>query len=398
MFAPYRSILSLPGARAFTFWGLLARAQMAMTELAILLMVQIEYGSYAVAGRVVAAVAISWALLAPFVGRLVDRYGQYRALRWGFAIVIVGRVGMIIAAVSHQPEWVLFAFAPLFPASGSIATYTRARWVYTVKNDDALNTAFSLESSLDETLFIVGPALTTVLATLVVSWAGLAISTLALAVGGYAFLAQRGTEPPIGEVAIRQARRRRPRIGTHMFISVPAVLITTVIFAAQGALFASADIATVAFADSLGLKSSSGPVLALFALGSLIGGLLYGSRVWRHSLTSRLTWGVVLTGMGAATFGLAPTLADPRRTDVRHRPRRRSHHGRRGRHGPGARPPQPPDRGNDLDPRRYRHGDRRGGVVRRVPGGTPGAELRVRRHRDRGRRLRASSPCSRSRT
>ena len=61
VFAPYRSILALPGAKAFTSWGLLARAQMAMTELGILLMVQIEYGSYAVAGRVVAVVAISWA-------------------------------------------------------------------------------------------------------------------------------------------------------------------------------------------------------------------------------------------------------------------------------------------------------------------------------------------------
>ncbi len=310
MFAPYRTILSIPGARAFTAWGLVARAQMAMTELAILLMVQIEYGSYATAGRVVAVVAISWALLAPIVGRLVDRFGQYRALRWGFAIVILGRTAMILAALSHQPEWVLYACAPLFPASGSIATYTRARWVHAVRDDDALNTAFSLESSLDEVLFIVGPAVTTVLATLVASWAGLGLSTLALAVGGYAFLAQRGTEPPTSVTPSgAPRRRRRPRLGTHMFISVPAVLITTAIFAAQGALFASADVATVAFADSLGHKSSSGPVLALFALGSLLGGLLYGARVWRHSLSSRLVWGVVLTGVGSATFGLAPTLA-----------------------------------------------------------------------------------------
>jgi MFS family permease len=86
------------------------------------------------------------------------------------------------------------------------------------------------------------------------------------------------------------------------------VLITTVIFAAQGALFASVDISTVAFADELGRKSLSGPVLALFALGSLIGGLAYGARVWKHSLASRLVWGVVLTGAGAVTFGMAPNL------------------------------------------------------------------------------------------
>lgn len=307
MFAPYRSILAIPGARSFTLWGLLARAQMAMTELGILLMVQIEYGSYAIAGRVVAVVAISWALLAPFVGRLVDRYGQYRTLRWGFAIVIVGRVAMIVAAVAHAPEWALYACAPLFPASGSIATYTRARWAHAVRNDDALNTAFSLESSLDEVLFIAGPAITTILATRFASWSGLAISTLALAVGGYALLAQRSTEPPASPPGVR-VRRRRPRLGTHLLVTVPAVLITTAIFGAQGALFASVDVSTVAFADELGRKASSGPVLAMFAAGSLIGGLLYGARAWRHSLSTRLAWGVTLTGVGVVTFVFAPNL------------------------------------------------------------------------------------------
>ncbi len=93
-----------------------------------------------------------------------------------------------------------------------------------------------------------------------------------------------------------------------MLISVPAVLITSLIFAAQGALFASVDISTVGFADELGHKSLSGPVLALFAVGSLVGGLAYGARVWKHSLASRLVWGVVLTAAGAVTFGLAPNL------------------------------------------------------------------------------------------
>lgn len=313
MFSPYRSILAIPGAKAFTGWGLLARAQMAMTELGILLMVQIEYGSYALAGRVVAVVAISWAVLAPFVGRLVDSFGQSATLRWGFGIAIVGRVAMVWAALTHQPEWALLACAPLFAASGSISTYTRSRWVHLVRDNHALNTAFSLESSLDEVLFIAGPAVTTILATQVASWAGIGVSTAALAVGGYAFLTLRETEPPAfgrtPPTAIQRRRiRSRLRLGTHLLISVPAVLITTVIFAAQGALFASVDVSTVAFADELGRKSLSGPVLALFALGSLIGGLAYGARVWKHSLASRLVWGVVLTSAGAVTFGLAPNL------------------------------------------------------------------------------------------
>jgi MFS family permease len=261
----------------------------------------------------VAVVAISWAILAPFVGRFVDRFGQSATLRWGFGIAIVGRVAMVWAALSHQPEWALLACAPFFAASGSISTYTRSRWVYLVRDNDALNTAFSLESSLDEILFIAGPAVTTILATQVTSWAGIGLSTAALAVGGYAFLTLRETEPPAFGRAPksphgRRRRLRRPRLGTHLLMSVPALFITTLIFAGQGALFASVDISTVAFADELGRKGLSGPVLALFALGSLLGGLAYGARVWKHSLASRLVWGVVLTGVGAATFGFAPNL------------------------------------------------------------------------------------------
>lgn len=312
MFAPYRSILSIPGARAFTSWGLLSRAQMAMTELGILLMVQIEYGSYATAGIVVAVTAFSWAAVGPIIGRLVDRHGQWATLRWGFGVAVAGRVAMIVAAVNHAPLWVLLACAPLLPATGSISTYTRARWAHIVRDNDALNTAFSLESSLDEILFIAGPALTTILSTQVVSWGGLGASTVALAVGGYGFLALRQTEPPAGEdpgAAVTSGARRRRRVGSTLVVTVPAVMVSAVIFASQGALFSAVDVSTVAFADQMGQKSWSGPTLALFALGSLVGGLVYGSRVWRRSLAARLAWGIGLTGLGTATFTLAPNLA-----------------------------------------------------------------------------------------
>jgi len=310
---PYRSILSLPGANAFTWWGLLARAQMAMTELGVFLLVQIEYGSYAEAGKVVGIVALSWVVVGPVIATLVDRYGQSRVLRWSIALSTLGRVGLTACAVAHEPVWILALFAPLIPATGSISTYTRARWSHTARSADELNTAFSLEASLDEILFIVGPAATTILCTQVASWAGIAFSTLTLVIGGYAFIALRDTEPPV-ELRVRHGapaprrRLRTPRLGSHLLISVPAVLITGAIFTAQGALFASTDAATVAFADEAGVKALSGPVLAVFALGSLLGGVAYGSRVWRRSLASRLAWGITLTGVGVSTFSLAPNL------------------------------------------------------------------------------------------
>lgn len=334
MFARYREILALPGASAFFWWGLVARMQMGISGLGTFLLVQIEYESYAIAGAVLGVASLGYAALAPAVSRLIDVYGQSRVLRPAIAFAVVARVGLIIAALLHAPTWVLFCIAPLYAVTGSQSTLTRARWTHIVPDKHALNTAFSLESSLEEVLFISGPALATILATTVASWIPSAIAAVTLLVGGYVFLSLRDTEPPArradaGTVPLTMApvidgalhrvgisdlppvrkRRYRNPLRGHLLVTTPALVITTIVFATQGALFASVDAATVALADELGLKSWSGVVLAVFALGSLIGGLAYGARVWLGSLASRLLWGVSASGVGAALFHLAPNLA-----------------------------------------------------------------------------------------
>lgn len=333
MFARYREILALPGASAFFWWGLIARLQMGMSGLATFLLVQIEYGSYATAGAVLGASSIGYALVAPLMSRLVDAYGQSRVLRPAFAFAVVARIGFIFAAVAHAPTWVLFCVAPLFAVTGSQSTLSRARWAHIVPNKHSLNTAFSLESSLEEVLYIAGPATATILATTVSPWLPSAIAAATLLVGGYVFLSLRATEPParradagtvpltmapvidgslhrvgISDLPPARPRRYRNPFKGHLLVTTPALIITTIVFATQGALFASVDASTVAFADELGHKRWSGVVLAVFALGSLIGGLAYGSRVWTRSLASRLLWGVSATGIGAALFHLAPNL------------------------------------------------------------------------------------------
>ena len=317
MFSRYGEILALPGARHFFWWGLVARIQMGMTGLSTFLLVQIEYGSYATAGLVVAVLAVGFAVLSPQVSRLVDNYGQARVLRPGFAIAIAARVALVIAAINEAPVWVLIVTVAFFGTAGTQSTLSRARWTHVVPDKHALNSAFSLESSLEEVLFISGPALATVLATQVGSWVPSVVAVSTMAVGGYVFLSLRETEPPARKASstnsgwalpqVTKARKRGALRG-HLLATTPALVITSIIFATQGALFASADASTVAFAEELGLKAWSGPVLALFALGSLCGGLLYGTRVWNGSLASRLLWGVTASGLGAMSFWLAPNL------------------------------------------------------------------------------------------
>lgn len=63
--------------------------------------------------------------------------------------------------------------------------------------------------------------------------------------------------------------------------------------AALGTLFGGVEVATVAFAEELGSKATSGPLLAFFALGSLLAGFVSGMVRWRSANATRFRWGTV---------------------------------------------------------------------------------------------------------
>ncbi|MDE0572048.1 MFS transporter [Demequina sp. B12] len=338
MLSRYREILSLPGARAFAIWGLVARLQMGMTGLATFLLVQMEYGSYAAGGVMLAAISVSYVVIAPQVARLVDAHGQAKVLRWGYAIAIAGRIGMLVAVFAGAPLWALVLIAPTFAAGGSQSTLTRARWTHAVKNDRQLSTAFSFESSMEQLLWIGGPAVSTVLAVSVASWLPSVIALVSLAVGGYVFLALKATEPPVrrnsadaglAEAAlsvtpatagagaalptvdastVRRVRRYRNPFASNLLLTTPSIAIAALIFLTQGAMFASIDAAVVAFAEASHAKEMAGIVLGVWSVGSLVGGLAYGVMAWRRSLATRLLVGVFATGAFATMLMFAPSL------------------------------------------------------------------------------------------
>jgi predicted MFS family arabinose efflux permease len=64
----------------------------------------------------------------------------------------------------------------------------------------------------------------------------------------------------------------------------------------------------VAFATEHGNRGASGPILAVFALGSLIAGLLYGTVKWRAPLHRRFLRGVICLAVGTVPIALAPNI------------------------------------------------------------------------------------------
>ncbi|WP_062070701.1 MFS transporter [Demequina sediminicola] len=299
MLAPYRSILSRPGAKAFAFAGLLSRLPMSMFNISFILMVQIEYDSYEMAGRVAAIGILCWALQTVPTSRLADRFGQRAAMIPLALIHTVGATLGIWAAVNGQPEWMLWIAVILASFQGPLGSLTRARWSHMLDSDEDIHTAFALEGALDEVLFISGPALATILATTVWPAAGIVVSTSAMLIGLAILLSQRSTEPP----------PRAVDSGSSLGLKVPpAIIAVTFVALGLGVMFGALDISVVAFSEELGHKGWSGLVLGVIAFGSFAGGLYYGTRHWKTPLWKRLIIGTVMLAVGMTVLSFSTNL------------------------------------------------------------------------------------------
>jgi len=293
----YRSVLSRPGAIWFSAAGLVGRLPLSMAGLGMLLLVESHTGSYAAGGSVAAAYMVANAVVAIPVGRLVDVLGQGRllstcALGFGAAMVL-----LVVAVSADWPRATAYAAAAVAGATlPPIDACVRTRWAHVLDRPEQVETAYAFEAVVDESVFIVGPILVTLLATLVDPVAGI-VATVVTGVGGsLAFAAQRRTEPPA-----------HPR-DRHDAVRVPmpwrSLGPLTVVCVALGLMFGATEVITVAFTDERGVKSATGVLLALWALGSLLAGAITGAVTFRRGLAQRVRWGALglVAAMAPLTF------------------------------------------------------------------------------------------------
>ncbi|WP_246046221.1 MFS transporter [Rarobacter faecitabidus] len=300
---PYLSILSRPGAASFSAAAAIARLPMSMIGLAIVLIIERSYGSYAAGGRVSAAYLIAAAAAVPQIARLIDRRGQSRVMRPLVVANGIFVIGLGFAIIAGLPEPVLWLLAAGVGATvGAFGALVRARWTFTLGDSRALHTAFSLESALDEFIFVIGPTLATVLVVQVWPLAGLLVPAVAAVGGGLWFCSQRATEPPVASSRASGGGR------AGSVLRNPALIALSAIFLFIGVVFGSVEVTTVAFAKEVGSESMAGVVLGIFALGSMLAGLAYGARHWRSALTTRLLATLVILTAGMSALLLATSL------------------------------------------------------------------------------------------
>lgn len=298
--SPYRELFAVPGARSFVTAGFVARMSMSMIGIGVVLLVSGATGSYGLAGAVAATSALAMAAAAPHIGRVVDRFGQGRVLP-PLAAVHGGALGSLIACAElDAPHWTLFGAAAVSGAAyPSVDAFVRTRWSHLLRGKTRLETAFSLESVLDEVVFVTGPVIVTVLATQVHRLSGLAVAGILTVTGTVALGLQRATEPPV---------RGHTTSGGGSAIRVPGLAALALVFLGLGAVFGSMEVTVVAFAAERGAPAAAGVVLGLQAFGSLLAGLAYGVRRWRIPIDRRFRIGLVGFAAGLAPLALMPNI------------------------------------------------------------------------------------------
>jgi len=194
----YRDTVSVPGAAPFTITGAVGRLAQAMVGLGAVLLLAGLGRSYALAGLVAGAAALSQGLGSPWLSRVADRVGQRVVLRPQLLVHTLALVALVVAAQRQAAGWVLVASGILVGLSmPQFGAYSRARWTFLLTGDDRLVTALSIESLVDEAVFVVGPVLTALLVTTVAPAAGLLAAAGIVLVSGLVYLSLRSTEPPV---------------------------------------------------------------------------------------------------------------------------------------------------------------------------------------------------------
>lgn len=296
---PYREIFRAPGAKGFSAAGFFARLPIAMAPIGIVAMLSQTHGEYWLAGAVSATFALTNAAVSPQISRLVDRKGQSRVLIPATIVSVIAFAALIIATNQRWPAWTLFLSAFLAAAMPSIPAMMRARWTEIFRDRPELNTAFAFESAADELVYISGASLSVGLAVSLFPEAGMMISTAFLALGTFAFLLQRSTEPKV-----RPVESGRPQ---RSAISLRPVQIITLALIFVGSTFATAEVSAVAITKALGQPEAASLVIGVYAIGSFVVGLILGALNPKMPLQRQLLIAVSVLALTALPLLVANT-------------------------------------------------------------------------------------------
>jgi hypothetical protein len=289
----FRVLIAIPHVRGLMAAALLGRLPEAVASVTIVLVVHDLTGSYAAAGLASACYAVAAGLAGPALGRLIDRRGQATVL---VACAVVSSAAWAGIAVAGGAGMAVLAgcCAVAGASQPPLASCMRALWPVLVREPGLRETAYALESTSQELVYIAGPLL---LAGVV----GVASPTVAAA--GWATLGLAGTllfaRSPAAR-AWRPGPRRRHWAGALTGAGIRWLLGARVIWMTSVGMLL---VAMAAFCARQGASAGTGVVIAVWGAASMAGGVAYGARRWRSPLQARFV--LLLAALAVTAFPLA---------------------------------------------------------------------------------------------
>lgn len=347
----YKRLFSLNGAKSFCVAGAIARLPMSMIALGIVLALNHLYNNWTIAGAMSASYVLAQAAVTPVYAKLFDRFGQRKVGVIALSAQVVAMISFAFAALFRVPLALLFVLAIVMGVTQfAFGALVRTRWAYSLRSesdDSLLNVAYALESGIDEIVFILGPILAAWLATSVHPVSQLFVPVLASGLGGAWFFSLRNTQPAVlkvvevptaaaGDVDVLIASQKENEIleaetesqkkdfarsfidkfslkqlhnhhakkrGKNVLLYrgiIPLVLM----FVVFNMSFSAFDVSVTAAMKAQGLEHFIGMQLALFACGSLVGAIIFGSHKFRGSNWSHLIVFLTLLTVGYVLMNL----------------------------------------------------------------------------------------------
>ncbi|WP_336640492.1 MFS transporter [Microbacterium sp. USHLN272] len=322
------SLFRLAGFPYFLI-AFIARLPFAMMVVGVLTVVVSARGSLSLGGLTSAAVGLGTACFGPLLGAAADRYGQRTVL---LLLAIANGTMMVVFTLVVYGDavdgLVLLAAAGIGATAPQVSPLSRARLVTMIsermpetRRARTVSGTMAYESAADETVFVFGPFIVGILASLIAPWAplvGAAVLTIVF-VGAFAL-------HPSGRhvAAVRGADGAAPSAVSELFR--PQLVIVVIGILGVGMFFGTMLTSLTSFMADRGASEQAGLLYGVMGVGSAVLALGVAWLPVRFSLRARwlvfsgilfagsLLLGVVdspammMLALGIMGVGIGPTL------------------------------------------------------------------------------------------
>jgi MFS family permease len=282
------SFADIASARRLFVSSTLARLPLATLGIGLLAHAAGLTGSFASAGIVAGAYAVALGIGGPLAARLVDRRGQ-TAVLCATSVAAAALLLLDAALPAGTSSLVLVAVAAAIGlVTPPVGSCMRAVLPSVIEDPGAVRSAFAVEAAVAEVTWVAGPPFTLGLAAVWSPAGALAVSAVVMVAATLAFAAEPAS------------RTWAPTVVAHRAgaLAAPGLRTLVAVLLAVGVLFGALEVAVTATVGTPHDTAGAAPFLALWGLGSLIGGVLLARRGGAAAGASALVAMLAVLGTG----------------------------------------------------------------------------------------------------